>query len=388
MAPKRDRTSTGSEPQNRQRARLDDEITESSNAAHGEPQASDAEPQRSVDVIQGINDIDDDDESDVDNTGDVENASDEDDESDGADGRDDDLGSDDDLESDGEGSLPLASRASSGNTQNGASYSIECSFYPDMPWAYIVEGELIVKSDSDEGVEYTIGSYTGRFVRRNVVFKDFQISMDDVSAEMVQLAEDIFDREGYLKSQFSRARTGQGEETWGDMFEPFDIMLLEEMQVHQLYRRQGFGRAMILDLLERSRAASAESCGEFSIICTPAALTDLVRREAAELGTAQDREAARQDIIASRFSTLWASRKLDHRSGMLLKGTYGVIKLVCSRSRFHSVLTWSIIACRISLRCLPTCIPSRALGSRPSITSRDAQLTHESNRSLAPKLSV
>jgi hypothetical protein len=49
MTPKRDRTSTGSEPQNHQRARLDDETT-----IDGEPEAATTGPQPSFDVSSDI----------------------------------------------------------------------------------------------------------------------------------------------------------------------------------------------------------------------------------------------------------------------------------------------------------------------------------------------
>lgn len=343
MAPKRDRTSTGSEPQNRQRARLDDETIDPTNPFDREPGIIAAGPLSTADMSgEDLTTSQENDDADGGNAG-------------RASGQHD--GSDDDSGSDGEDGLAFAQRTASGSTSNGVRYSIKCSFYPDMPWAYMVDGTLALEDLSDaegdepesnaegegekglggekeqveedgesEGVEEeedegeVIGSYSAKFVKRNVIFDNFHFSMDEVSAEMYQLAREIFDKGGCLRRQFEGASMGPGQGTWGQKLDLGDILLLEEMYVEQSYRRQGFGRAMVRDLVRRARRASADSCVEFFVVCLPSGLTNVVRHE--ETGTATQVQDAkrRHEAIASQFFRSMGFKKIGSSDWYALVG--------------------------------------------------------------------
>ena len=156
--------------------------------------------------------------------------------------------------------------------------------------------------DTEEGAndeDCIMGTFEAVFIKRDVSFRDFHTSMGEVTAGTLQLATELFGRDGHLRTRFDSARIGERDETWGDELDGGDILLVEEMEVVQQYRRQGFGRAMMVDLVNRGRIAS---CGRYVVFCAPSDLDAVVRMELEGSTEVQLRaETRRHEDIAKSF---------------------------------------------------------------------------------------
>lgn len=78
---------------------------------------------------------------------------------------------------------------------------------------------------------------------------DFYAEIEQPSRETSMLGFDLFDRYGRLRPEFKTHPIMKGTGVWGRELDHGDILLVEDLFVHQPYRRQRLGRKMVETLL-------------------------------------------------------------------------------------------------------------------------------------------
>lgn len=98
---------------------------------------------------------------------------------------------------------------------------------------------------------------------------NFYQDMEEPSAETSELAFELFDRYGRLKSEFKDHPIKKGSGIWKDELDHGPILLIENFSIYKPYRRRGWGKKMINAVLEET----ISQCGPFIALTQPGGIT-------------------------------------------------------------------------------------------------------------------
>ena len=116
-------------------------------------------------------------------------------------------------------------------------------FHFDFEWLEVIHGKVTYQPDSLSPVEQVAHS-TAYLIRRNWIADTFWDDMGDPEGETAELAFDLFNRFGSLKSQYKEHPVHRGSGVWGNELDRGDILLIGEITVSEAYKRRGIGSTL------------------------------------------------------------------------------------------------------------------------------------------------
>ncbi|UKZ76094.1 hypothetical protein TrVFT333_003790 [Trichoderma virens FT-333] len=149
--------------------------------------------------------------------------------------------------------------------------------YEGMEWIEVINGSVLSKKTNINGKHDCIGSCTSVLIRRNQIRSNFHDDIKDPTEETSAMGFDLFDRYGRLKPVFKKDPVRSGSGIWGDELDHGDILLIDQVSINECHRRQGLGREMVRDILQKAMAKCDPQT--FVAIARSAALNSEVRDE-------------------------------------------------------------------------------------------------------------
>ncbi|KAI1181439.1 hypothetical protein F5B17DRAFT_452409, partial [Nemania serpens] len=110
-----------------------------------------------------------------------------------------------------------------------------------------------------------------KLLRRDSVRSAFWTEMEELCEESSLLAFELFDRYGRLNREYSKHEIRKGSGVWGKELDHGDILMIENIDIEPLWRRQGVGAKLVRAVLDKARH---ESRGFFAFV-NPMHLTHL-----------------------------------------------------------------------------------------------------------------
>ncbi|EFQ96928.1 hypothetical protein MGYG_08853 [Nannizzia gypsea CBS 118893] len=129
--------------------------------------------------------------------------------------------------------------------------------YSAFEWLEGIEGWVTFQQNSRSS-STKIGFCRAQLIRREWIADTFWDDMEGPEHEMAELAFDLFDHFGCLKSNYKDHIVNRGSGVWNDELNKGDILLIEEIEISPGYRRQGIGSMLaraILNLASRKSKA-------------------------------------------------------------------------------------------------------------------------------------
>ncbi len=96
-----------------------------------------------------------------------------------------------------------------------------------------------------------IGRADGRYIDRDQIREYFYDAMDEPSQDTLNLATELFDTRGRLKSEF---RAGEGSGIWGSEMNTGSMLLLQTIQVEKEWRGKGVGRDIMEAFMKKGQS--------------------------------------------------------------------------------------------------------------------------------------
>ncbi|TAQ87985.1 hypothetical protein B7494_g3693 [Chlorociboria aeruginascens] len=112
-------------------------------------------------------------------------------------------------------------------------------------WTYDIVVECKYKGE-------VIGTAFGRYIDRRPIRNNFYVNMEEVAHEMSELAFEIFDRYGYLKTELKEHPVRKGTGAFGEEMDHGGLLLFERIHLQMEWRRQGLGTVMVKALLKKA----------------------------------------------------------------------------------------------------------------------------------------
>lgn len=160
----------------------------------------------------------------------------------------------------------------------------------------MIHGKVTYQPDSLSPVEQVAHS-TAYLIRRNWIADTFWDDMGDPEGETAELAFDLFNRFGSLKSQYKEHPVHRGSRVWANELDRGDILLIWKITVSEAYKRRGIGSTLAHANLE----LASEKNHRFIAVVLP---EDLGHQADTEIYKASedDQEAAMRPIEDAVFS--------------------------------------------------------------------------------------
>ena len=127
--------------------------------------------------------------------------------------------------------------------------------YAEFPWLEAIDGFVYLKKDpAGPSKSKIIGSCNALLIRRAAIRGSFYSDMEEPSDETSKLAFTLFDRYGWLRSEWKDHPHQRGTAAFQDELGKGDMYLLDRLVIDPSYRRQGLGKRVTMALLEKARS--------------------------------------------------------------------------------------------------------------------------------------
>jgi GNAT superfamily N-acetyltransferase len=101
-----------------------------------------------------------------------------------------------------------------------------------------------------------IGRLDAKLIHRDHFVGSFAEDIREPSKGTAQMALDLFDRYGRLRPEFLEHPFKKGSSVWRDELSSGDLLLLDEINVNEAYRRQGIATKLVETVIQACRARS------------------------------------------------------------------------------------------------------------------------------------
>ncbi|TGO70178.1 hypothetical protein BOTNAR_0003g00720 [Botryotinia narcissicola] len=136
----------------------------------------------------------------------------------------------------------------------------------------------------------------GRYIHRQGIKSNFLNMMELPSCKMEEMANELFNKFGYLLRKFEDHVIQRGTGAWGAEMDVGPLVLLEEIKItDKRFRRKGLGRAMVKALIQKSRA-QAHPFRRLHGIAKPDWIVDDCSEEAYDKSNRERRATKRQAL--------------------------------------------------------------------------------------------
>ncbi|KAI1199176.1 hypothetical protein F5X97DRAFT_297024 [Nemania serpens] len=95
-----------------------------------------------------------------------------------------------------------------------------------------------------------------KLLRRDSIRSSFWTEMEELCEESSLLAFELFDRYGRLNREYSEHEIRKGSGIWGKELDHGDILMIENIRIEPLWRRQGVGTKLVGAVLDKVRHKS------------------------------------------------------------------------------------------------------------------------------------
>jgi hypothetical protein len=120
----------------------------------------------------------------------------------------------------------------------------------EFPWMQDFTVTCILNGDN-------VAFAMARYIDRELIHHDFWQKMEAPSQDMSDVAFDVFDQYGYIKSKFKSHLMQRGTGLWNDELDHGPLFLIEILQVYELkLRRKGLGQKIVSLLLSKAEQYS------------------------------------------------------------------------------------------------------------------------------------
>ena len=126
----------------------------------------------------------------------------------------------------------------------------------EFPWLKTIN--IHIKA-SDAADSPNVGGCTAKLIDRDQIRATFHRDMEEVSNDAANLAFDIFDRWGCLKSAYQCHPVKRGTGVWGSELNSGRFLLIETMSVGEQYQREGHGKELFRRVWEKAQGTSTQN---------------------------------------------------------------------------------------------------------------------------------
>ncbi|KAF4630252.1 hypothetical protein G7Y89_g7883 [Cudoniella acicularis] len=140
--------------------------------------------------------------------------------------------------------------------------------------------KIFLAEDEDHGDEFTrwmqtirvhcsyerkeIGRGFGRYVQRDRIRDSFWRDMEEPCQELSQIAFELFDRYGRLRTELKNHPIQKGTGVWGSELDLGSFFVIEDLLIDKEWRRKAIGAKIVTYLIKKSRARSRDP--QFSLV--------------------------------------------------------------------------------------------------------------------------
>ena len=125
----------------------------------------------------------------------------------------------------------------------------------EFPWLKPIN--IHIKA-SDAADSPSVGRCTAMLIDRDQIQATFHRDMEEISHDAANLAFDIFDRWGCLKSEYQRHPIKKGNGVWGPELNSGRFLLIETVAVGEHYQRKGHGKELFRQVWEKAQEMSTQ----------------------------------------------------------------------------------------------------------------------------------
>jgi hypothetical protein len=116
----------------------------------------------------------------------------------------------------------------------------------EFPWMQDISARCSCNGD-------TVATAKAQFIDRDRIRSNFWQHMEEPSEGMSELAFEVFDQYGTVKSNFTSHPVQRGTGVWGDELDRGPLFLIEELHVTAIeHRRKGLGQRIVSLLLDKA----------------------------------------------------------------------------------------------------------------------------------------
>ena len=125
----------------------------------------------------------------------------------------------------------------------------------EFPWLKTINIHI---KESDAADSPNVGRCTARLIDRDRIRATFHRDMEEISDDAANLAFDIFDRWGCLKSVYQCHPIKKGTGVWGPELNSGRFLLIETLDVGEQYQRKGHGKELFRQVWEKAQEMSTQ----------------------------------------------------------------------------------------------------------------------------------
>ena len=125
----------------------------------------------------------------------------------------------------------------------------------EFPWLKAIS--IHIKA-SDAADSPNVGRCRAQLIDRDRIRATFHRDMEEFSNDAANLAFDVFDRWGCLKSAYQCHPIQKGTGVWGSELNSGRFLLIEHMSVGEQYQRKGHGKELFRQLWEKAQETATQ----------------------------------------------------------------------------------------------------------------------------------
>ena len=125
----------------------------------------------------------------------------------------------------------------------------------EFPWLKTIDIHIKASDAVDSPI---VGECTARLIDRDQIRATFHRDMEEISNDAANLAFDVFDRWGCLKSAYQRHPIKKGTGVWGPELNSGRFLLIETLAIEEQYQRKGYGKKLFRQVWEKAQEMVAQ----------------------------------------------------------------------------------------------------------------------------------
>ena len=128
--------------------------------------------------------------------------------------------------------------------------------HDEFPWVKTID--IHIKA-SDAANSPSVVECTAQLIDRDQIRATFHSEMEEYSNDAANLAFDVFDRWGCLKSAYQSHPVKKGTGVWGPELNRGRFLLIEEMSVGERYQRKGYGKELFRQVWNKAQGLATQN---------------------------------------------------------------------------------------------------------------------------------
>ena len=125
----------------------------------------------------------------------------------------------------------------------------------EFPWLKPINVHIKASDAADSPI---VGRCTAKLIDRDRIRATFHRDMEEISNDAANLAFDVFDRWGCLKSEHQCHPIKKGNGLWGPELNSGRFLLIETVAVGEQYQRKGHGKELFRQIWEKAQEMSTQ----------------------------------------------------------------------------------------------------------------------------------